>query len=263
MSSNSDKIFANYAKGIEDSRAEWSRTSALEFHYTKKQLDPLITMDSRILEIGCATGYYGMYYASRCREYVGVDIFPAHIERFRQKIADASLENVSCQVGDATDLSDIADDSFDVVLCLGPMYHLPPEERETVLSECRRVCHAGGIVALAYINKIGCYVGGCVHDEWRNYYPSENGNKAFENGTDDLQPELFFMTTPEEIEEAAIAHGLEKISNLGTNFMVTKCVVDAMSAEKFELMRPIYDAMTSHESCTGMSDHALLICRRR
>lgn len=264
MSSNRDKIFANYASSREDSRSEWSRTNSLEFHYTKKQLAGFITENSRILEIGCATGYYGMYYAGRCREYVGVDLFPAHIDLFRQKIAEAGLENVSCQVGDATALTDIADGSFDVVLCLGPMYHLPPKEREQVFSECYRVCKKDGVAAFAYINKIGVYAGACVYDALRDYYPTEKANEAvLKNGTDDMRPELFYYSTPEEIEAASSAHGFEKISDLGTNFMVTMSVVDSMSDEKFELMRPLYDEMTFHESCTGMSDHALLICRRK
>lgn len=264
MSSNSDKIFERYSKHPEDGRAEWTRTNSLEFHYTKKQLESFITSDSRILEIGCATGYYGMYYAERCREYVGVDIFPAHIDRFRQKIAETGLKNISCQVGDATALTDIPDESFDVVLCLGPMYHLPQKERGQVLSECYRVCKRDGIAAFAYINKIGVYAGACVYDASKDYYPTEKANEAvLKNGTDDMRPELFYYSTPEEIEKTSSAHGFEKISDLGTNFMVTMSVVDSMSDEKFELMRPLYDQMTSHESCTGMSDHALLICRRK
>ena len=140
MSSNYDKIVARYTQSNgEDTRESESRHTALEFHYTKKHLEGFITKDSCVLEIGCGTGYYGLYYADKCREYVGIDLFPPHIELFNQKISDNRLINVSCQVGDATKLESINDDSFDVVLCLGPMYHLPPEERELVFSECDRV----------------------------------------------------------------------------------------------------------------------------
>lgn len=38
--------------------------------------------------------------------------------------------------------------------------------------------------------------------------------------------------------------------------------IDAMSEEKFELMKPLLDHMTSYESCTGMSNHAVLVCRK-
>jgi len=261
MSSNQDKIFARYSNKSEEVRADHSRTSALEFHYTKRHIDPYISKDSRVLEIGCATGYYGLYYADKCREYMGVDIYPPHIELFNKKIAEKRLSNVTCQVGDATNLNVISDGSFDVVLCLGPMYHLPPEERELVLAECSRICKIGGILAFAYINTIGVYAGACVFDDCT--YPNEKTNDYVLNKqTDDVNPGLFYFTMPEEIETAAEKHGLRKIKNLGTNFMITKKIVDDMSDERFEVMRPLYDQMTSFESCTGISNHALLICQK-
>lgn len=39
--------------------------------------------------------------------------------------------------------------------------------------------------------------------------------------------------------------------------------VDGASDKKFELIKPLYDQMAFHESCTGMSNHALLICRKK
>ena len=264
MSENREKIFTRYGEGSqEDGRAASSRTAALEFHYTKRHMDEYITRETRVLEVGCATGYYGLYYADWCREYVGIDLFPPHIELFRQKIAENKLANVSCQVGDAVNLENIPDSSFDVVLCLGPMYHLPPEERELVFAECSRVCKSGGVLAFAYVASVGVYAGACVHDEWRRVYPNAKTNEyVFERGTDDERPGLFYFTMPEEIEAAAARHGLTKIKNLGTDFMFTMKIVDDMDDERFELMRPVYDQMTSYESCTGMSNHALLVCRK-
>lgn len=266
MASNKDKIFAQYADGIrEDGRATITRSSMLEFYYTKKHLEDIITKDSKVLEIGCATGHYGIYYADKCNEYVGIDIVPSHIEIFNQKIKESKIKNVSCQVGDATNLAGILDNSFDVVLCLGPMYHLPPEERELVFKETVRVCRSGGIIAFAYINKIGVYVGACVYDDeyYRNTYPNENANNfILVNETDDLKPDTFFFTTPEDMNKTAEKHGLTKIKNLATDFFITISVLNNMSDERFEVMRPLYDQMTSHESCTGMSNHALLVCRK-
>lgn len=83
MSTNQERILQKYGDGTkENRRAEKSRSSSLEFYYTKKHLDQYITKDSRVLEVGCATGYYGMHYANQCREYVGIDIVPSHIPIF-------------------------------------------------------------------------------------------------------------------------------------------------------------------------------------
>lgn len=264
MSSNKEKIFARYGDGkAEDGRETSSRTASLEFYYTKKHMDEFITKEKRILEIGCATGHYGMYYAERCLEYVGVDLFPPHIELFNQKIAENKLGNVSCQIGDALNLENIPNNAFDIVLCFGPMYHLPSDERELVFAECNRVCKPDGITAFAYITSVGTYAGVCVHDEWRFIYPNAETNEyVLEKGTDNDRPGLFYYTMPEDIEKAAERHGLKKIKNLGTNFQFTMKTVDDMSDERFELMKPIYDRMANYESCTGMSGHALLVCRK-
>lgn len=40
-------------------------------------------------------------------------------------------------------------------------------------------------------------------------------------------------------------------------------IVNAMSDKEFKFMRPLYDLMTSYESCTGMSNHALLVCKSK
>ena len=144
MSLNQTKLIEQYTSGNEEARADSSRTAGLEFYYTKKHLGGMIGKNDRVLEIGCATGYYGLYYAEQCREYVGIDIVPKHIGLFREKIAARGLKNVSCQVGDGTDLKGIEDESFDVVLCLGPMYHLTEQERSAFLKNARGYADAAG-----------------------------------------------------------------------------------------------------------------------
>lgn len=108
----------------------------MEFYYTKKHLAPYIKKDSRVLELGCGTGYYGMYFVDMCAEYTGIDITPENIEIFNRKIKEAGRENVRAYVSDATNPADFPPGGFDVVLCLGPMYHLPRDERQIVFGNC-------------------------------------------------------------------------------------------------------------------------------
>ena len=263
MSTNKDKIIAHYegytSRAGEDNRATSSRSASLEFHYTKKALDEHVDKNSRILEVGCGTGYYGMYFADKCKEYIGIDLFQPHIDIFKTKIEESGAGNLSCAVGDATNLEGIEDGGFDVVCCLGPLYHLPLEDREAVFAECRRVCKPGGVIAFAYVNKIGVYVGACVL--FSEKYPNKRTNElVLDLGmNDDGAP--FYFTTPEEMEATAARHGLSKIRNVGTDSFITMGVVDKMNDEQFELYTALSDEMFKHESCTGMSNHALLICK--
>lgn len=261
MSSTENRVKENYMGGKEDKRATQSRYSQTEFYYTVKHIGEYITKDTTVLEIGCGTGYYGMVFSGQCKEYLGIDITPENISIFKEKIQNGMIENVRAQVGDATDLSSIPDGSFNVVLCLGPLYHLPPEERELVFAECERVCKKQGIAVFAYINKAGVYAGACV---FGNFYPNEKANEMVLGlGKDDMRPDLFFYTMPEEMETAAKKHGFFKIKNLGTDFFIFMNVINGMSDEKFELLKPLLDQMTSYESCTGMSNHAILICKKQ
>ncbi|MCL2773540.1 MAG: class I SAM-dependent methyltransferase [Oscillospiraceae bacterium] len=263
MSSNQDRIREKYSHGKEGERAFTSRSESLEFHYTKKILSEYIKPDSRVIEIGCGGGYYGMYFADKCTEYVGVDITPENIAAFEEKIKAAGLCNVQAFVGDAIHLYNIADGSFDVVLCLGPMYHLPQEERELVFAECKRIAEDGAIIAFAYIIRIGVYAAGCVVDKWRDRYPNAEANKyILEYSTSDDRPGLFFMTSPEEMEHDAKQYTLEVLKNCGLDFIFASYAIDMMSEEKFNFYWELADRMSESQSCTGLSNHALLICRK-
>ena len=55
--------------------------------------------------------------------------------------------------GDALDLSRFDDDSFDVTLSFGPMYHLyEPEDHHKALDEAIRVTKSGGIILIAFLS---------------------------------------------------------------------------------------------------------------
>ena len=264
MSSNQNAVIENYRNRAEDRRAVESRYAELEFYYTKKHLAEYIGAGSTVIELGCGTGYYAMYFAGRCRSYTGVDLTPEHIDILKEKIRNKGLSNVSALVGDATGLFGIPDESFDVVLCLGPMYHLPPDEREQVFSECRRICKKGGVAAFSYINRVGVYAGACVNGFGDNQYPNEKVNRfVLELGKDDNRSDLFFYTMPEEIEAAAEKYGFRKLKNLGTDFFLMLNRIEEMGEEQYRLLRPLLDQMAEHESCTGMSNHALLVCRKQ
>ena len=263
MAANQEKIISHYNGYKEDDRSKESRAAGLEFHYTKKLLSEYIRPESRVIELGCATGYYGMFFADKCAEYIGVDLSPDNIAVFHEKIAAERKENVRAVVGDATALLGFSDNRSDTVLCLGPMYHLPREERLKVFDECYRIARPGAILAFAYINGLGAYIAACVDDTSRSMYPNKETNQCvLELNTDDQLPGVFFFTSPEEIEYDAKQKKLEILKNCGINFHFAACAINAMSEEQFECYMTLADKMSGSPSCTGLSAHALLICRK-
>ncbi|MDL2217878.1 class I SAM-dependent methyltransferase [Christensenellaceae bacterium OttesenSCG-928-M15] len=260
---NREKIISNYEGFDEDKRAYGTRAEQIEFIYTKKLLDEFISPSMSVIEVGCGTGYYGFYLADKCRAYHGVDLTPKHIVQFQAGIDARGLTNLSASVGDAANLSDIADRTYDVVLLFGPMYHLPKEERAKVIRESARICKRGGIIMFAYINKIGAYLRGCVDTALKDRYPNKRANElVLHQGVDDVMPDVFFFTMPEEIEADAAAAGLSKIRNAGVDFTFNASDINTMDDDKYTAWTEIMDTMFHSESCTGVSNHAVLVCRK-
>ena len=262
MSSNETSIRQMYTNtDKEDARSSSSRANTLEFRYTTKLAAEYINQATSVIEIGCGTGYYGEYFADKCKEYVGIDLSPECIDRFKSKIEFNQLRNVRAMVGDAVRLDGIENCSFDVVMALGPMYHLQADERDLVFSECKRVCRDGGTILLAYINKVGAYVQACL--QWPDRYPNmEVNNSVLRDGIDDLMPEIFFYTMPEEIEEQARSHGLSVVKNVGVDFVFNAKIINEMDSRQFDAYLELADYMFESPSCTGLSNHTVLVCRR-
>jgi ubiquinone/menaquinone biosynthesis C-methylase UbiE len=263
MSSNEKLVFAKYSNQCEEKRSNISRADSLEFHFTKKLLVDYINKQSKVMEIGCGTGYYGIFLHDKCKEYVGIDITPENIKLFNEKIEKDNISNITAMVGDGTNLDNINDNEYDVALIFGPMYHLPPEERETVFEESKRVCKANGIIMYAYQSKFGAYLQAGILS-YPNHYPNKKANEyVLQKETDDEFPGLFYFTTPEKIRECAKSHDLEVIKNIGVNFYFNSEQINNMDDVQYECWLGFSEYLCNDESCTGLSNHSILVCRKK
>jgi ubiquinone/menaquinone biosynthesis C-methylase UbiE len=261
MSSNEKMILEWYSNRNEEFRAFKSRAEELEFYFTKKVINKYISKDSDVIEIGCGTGYYGMYCANICKKYTGIDLSPENLEVFNEKVKN--IHNIETSLGDATNLENIHDNSFDLVMVLGPMYHLPVEERYLAFGEAKRICKENGTMIFAYINKIGAYLqsGVLCHP---TIYPNKSANEyIFEKGTDDFYTGILFFTTPEEMEQTAKKHGLSILKNTGVDFLFNKEQINNMEEDKFKYWLEFSEYMCESERCTELSIHALLVCNKK
>jgi SAM-dependent methyltransferase len=134
-----------------------SRHGSVEFLTTVRYIERYLRPGMKILEIGAATGRHSHYFARRGYEVDAVELIPHNIELFRENTQDG--ENVRIFEGNAVDLSMFADDTYDIVLLLGPMYHLfTDEERTAALSEAVRVTKPGGVMMTAYCMNEGTVI---------------------------------------------------------------------------------------------------------
>lgn len=102
MASNQDKIFEKYSARSEDGREKQSRNDGLEYYYTKKHLEGFYHKRGFVSwKLAAHPGHYGFYYADKCKAYVGIDLYPPHIELFSRRIQEGNFLHLSCRTGDA------------------------------------------------------------------------------------------------------------------------------------------------------------------
>lgn len=122
-----------------DGRLEMVRTQEL----LRRHLPP---SPARVLDVGGGPGAHAQWLVADGYQVHLVDPIPRHLEQ-------AGTTGATTELGDARLLT--ADDgSCDVVLMLGPLYHLPERaDRDRALAEARRVLKPGGLLAAAGINR--------------------------------------------------------------------------------------------------------------
>ena len=144
-------VVENYENYREEDRLSTNNARKIEFITTSRIFDELFDGSRKIFDCAAGTGIYAFHLAEQGHEVTATDITPRHVEIMDKIIAEKGY-NVKTAVLDACDMSIYGDESFDVVLNMGPFYHLIDEEKRVqCMKESLRVLKKGGILAAAYI----------------------------------------------------------------------------------------------------------------
>ena len=101
----------------------------------------------KIADIGAGTGRYSVELCHRGFDVTAVELVAHNLEILRDK-----HENIKTWKGDARDLHFLDDETFDITLLFGPLYHLHGEENKLkALSEAKRITKKGGNILVAYV----------------------------------------------------------------------------------------------------------------
>jgi SAM-dependent methyltransferase len=105
-----------------------------------------ITKGLRVLDLGCGDGTTAVPEARLGADVLGVDIARNLVDAGNKRAADYGLTNLRFQQGDASDLSDLKDKSFDLVVSIfGAMFAPKPFD---VAREMVRVTRPGGRIVM-------------------------------------------------------------------------------------------------------------------
>src|SRR5262245_37917496 len=105
-----------------------------------------ITKGLEVLDLGCGDGTTALPEAELGADVLGVDIASNLVEAGNQQAKSAGLDNLRFQEGDASDLHDLKDESFDLVVSIfGAMFAPKPFD---VAKEMVRVTRPGGRIVM-------------------------------------------------------------------------------------------------------------------
>jgi SAM-dependent methyltransferase len=117
-----------------------------------------------VLDVGGAAGAYALWLAEAGYAVHLVDAVPRLVAEAERRSAAAQHALASCRVGDACAL-DVPNGIADVVLLLGPLYHLTDAgDRIQALREAARVLKPGGWLFAAAISRWASALDGLARD---------------------------------------------------------------------------------------------------
>lgn len=161
-----DAIQAYYERDEERDRLA-AGLGLVEFLRTTEIISRTLPPTGTVADIGGGPGRYTDWLVESGHRVVHRDIVPLHIDHVRATHGDS----VDTALGDARRI-DLADESVDAVLLLGPLYHLDDEaDRVQALCEAKRIVKPGGYIYAAVITRFAARLHGMLIEKAHVKYP--------------------------------------------------------------------------------------------
>lgn len=260
-------VVESYENYKEENRLTTNNARKIEFITTTRVLDEVIGAKSNILDCAAGTGVYAFWHADKGHDVTATDITSRHIDIINQTLTTKEY-SMNTAVLDATDMSCFSDDTFDVVLNMGPFYHLITEEqREKCLKECLRVLKKGGLLITAYIPRYYVFQYVAISDV--KYLDGHLAKQFIETGVLKHDDEKCFWTdtyysSKEEMESIYGEHGLEIIDHFAQDGLapLLSHKVDNWEESQFKTWCDYHYSICREQSMLCASNHVVIIGRK-
>ncbi|MBR4767358.1 MAG: methyltransferase domain-containing protein [Lachnospiraceae bacterium] len=241
-----------------------SRHGQVEYLTTMKYIEESIEgiQDPRILEVGAGTGRYSVTLAKRGFRVMAVELIEHNLDILKSKLD--GTEPITAVQGNALDLSDFPDSTFDLTMLLGPMYHLyTKKEKLQALSEAVRVTKPRGRILVAY----------CMNEPTVIQYVFGLNNLHEVMDLNMLTPDWHCISEPKDLFELVRTEDIAALDEQvpvkrirlvatdgATNY--NREMIDAMDDEAFGKWMDFHFTIAERQDLIGASHHTLDILEK-
>lgn len=208
----------------------------------------------KILDVGAGTGRYSL---ALCRE--GFDVTAVEPVKRNLEVLRSKHEKIKTWQGNALNLSFLEDNSFDITIMFGPMYHLcTEEERLCAFCEAKRVTKKGGFIFAAYIMNEYAVLKYCFGED-KIAECLENGSLTGDFHCVTKENDLYSYLRLGDIDSLNEKTGLKLIKRFAqdgaSDYMRRE--LNAMSEETFSLFIKYHLATCEMPELLGASSHVV------
>lgn len=257
---NKENIVKYYNKFNEDKRLT-RRHGIVEYTTAMKYIKDYLKefKEPKILDIGAGTGKYSISLAEMGYEVTAVELVKHNLMTLKK-----NSNKVRAILGDATDLSMLEDNSFDVTLLFGPMYHLiSDEDKIKALREAKRVTKDGGYIFISYYMNEYAII--------KHGFMERNIKSSIKEGLIDSNfhvtprnSDLYSMVRLEDIDRYKNIVGLKRIkiaSQDGASDYIRKFIND-LDEEEFNIYIKYHLSICERLELLGASSHVMDILKK-
>lgn len=248
----------------EDERLTKDKTHQVELITTTTYIDKYLKKGDKILEVGAGTGAYSLYYARQGYEVESIELSEVNLAILKSKITPEL--NIKAHQGNAIDLSRYEDNTFDITLVLGPLYHVfDKEERQRVIKEAIRVTKKDGIIYYAFI------LTDLTMLDWgfkrNNLVPNFGNDKMVDENYKAINREeqIFYMSYLSEVENELNLPSIsieDYIATDGAGRLISE-VINEMDEETYKHYINYHLSICNRKDLIGYSGHILAIARKK
>lgn len=259
------KLEQHYSQHKEDHRLT-TRHGLVEFtvsmkyihHYIQQLMYSGISSTDKaqfkIADIGAGTGRYSIALAREGFYVTAVELVQHNLDILMSK-----HEHVKCWPGNAMDLHFLDDDTFDMTILFGPMYHLhTTDEKLKALSEAKRITKKGGVILVGYIMNEYAVLSYCFKErKILECQQKKTLTSDFKTITD--SDDLYSFTRLSEMTSLNEGAGLKRILTFApdgpADYMRRE--LNALSEEEFEQFIQYQLSVCEREDLLGASSHTV------